>query len=105
MGWKAWTTMRLNIALLLVSILAVGIAFAATDFAGTVLMVDQVANKLSVKKDEGGTRFTFVINEKTQFEGANLKSLKDVQKGDSVTVQYQVVGSQYVAEKVIARKK
>ncbi|MBI4400385.1 MAG: hypothetical protein HY581_01990 [Nitrospirae bacterium] len=78
-------------------------AQSGTDFAGTVLMVDPGAGKLSVKKD--GTRFTFVINDKTQFDGPGLKSLKDVKKGDSVTVQYVVTGSQYIAQKVTAAKK
>lgn len=75
-------------------------AESGTDFPGTVLMVDPAAGKLSVKKDGGGTRFTFVINDKTQFEGAGLNSLKDVKKGDNVTVNYVVTGSQYIAQKV-----
>ncbi|HET8580301.1 MAG TPA: hypothetical protein VFL31_04815 [Nitrospiraceae bacterium] len=75
-------------------------AQSGTDFLGTVLMVDLAAGKLSVKKIEGGTRFTFVVNDKTQFEGAGLKSLKDVKKGDNVTVNYVVTGAQYIAQKV-----
>lgn len=75
-------------------------AESGTDFPGTVLMVDPAAGKLSVKKDGGGTRFTFVVNDKTQFEGAGLNSLKDVKKGDNVTVNYVVTGSQYIAQKV-----
>jgi len=83
-------------------VIAIGPALAesGTDFPGTVLMVDPAAGKLSVKKDGGGTRFTFVVNDKTKFEGAGLNSLKDVKKGDNVTVNYVVTGSQYIAQKV-----
>ena len=80
-------------------------AQAATDFAGTVLSVDAAAGKLSVKKADGGTRFTFVVDDKTRFEGAGLTSLKDVKKGENVTVNYVVSGSQYVAVKVTAKSK
>lgn len=76
------------------------LAQSGTDFPGTVVMVDPAAGKLAVKKEAGGTRFTFVVNDKTQFEGPGLKSLKDIRKGDSVTVTYQVTGSQYLAVKV-----
>jgi len=62
--------------------------------------VDPAGGKLSVKKDGGGTRFTFVVNDKTKFEGEGLNSLKDVKKGDNVTVNYVVTGSQYVAQRV-----
>nr|MBI3614686.1 hypothetical protein [Nitrospirota bacterium] len=74
-------------------------AQAGVEFSGTVLLVDPAAGKLAVKKDGGGTRFTFVVNEKTQFEGA-IKSLKDVKKDDKVTVLYAVTGSQYLAQKI-----
>lgn len=76
------------------------LAESGTDFPGTVLMVDPSAGKLSVKKDGGGTRFTFVVNDKTKFEGEGLNSLKDVKKGDNVTVNYVVTGSQYIAQRV-----
>jgi hypothetical protein len=76
-----------------------------TDFAGTVLTVDATAGKLGVKKDGGGTRFTFVVTDKTQFGGPGLTGLKDVKKGDSVTVTYVVTGSQYIAQKVTAKSK
>ena len=72
-----------------------------TDFKGTVL-ADPAAGKLIVKKDEGGTRFTFVVNDKTQFTGSTLKSLADIKKGDHVIITYVVDGSQYVAQKVTA---
>ena len=90
------------LTLFCLSFIAVGLvlAQAGTDFPGTVLMVDPAAGKLSVKKDGGGTRFTFVVNDKTQFEGAGLKSLKDVKKGDNVMVNYVVSGSLYIAQKV-----
>jgi hypothetical protein len=78
---------------------------AGTDFPGTVVMVDPGAAKISVKKEQGGTRFTFVVNDKTRFSGPGLKSLADVKKGDEVTVTYSVNGSQYVAETIVARTK
>lgn len=81
--------------------MAVGLTLAAaesgTEFPGTVLMVDQATGKFAVKKDGGGTRFTFVANQKTRFQGAGLASLKDLKKDDKVTVVYQVQGSQYLA--------
>lgn len=72
-----------------------------TDFKGMVL-ADPAAGKLIVKKDEGGTRFTFVVNDKTQFTGSTVKSLADIKKGDHVMVTYVVNGSQYVAQNVTA---
>jgi hypothetical protein len=72
-----------------------------TDFKGTVL-ADPAAGKLIVKKDEGGTRFTFVIDDKTKFMGSMVKSLADIKKGDHVIVTYVVNGSQYVARNVRA---
>ncbi len=102
--------MRASAALmvLITSVYLVGMSTAlaqgGTDFPGTVLMVDAAAGKLAVKKETGGTRFTFLVNDKTQFEGPGLKSLKDVMKGDSVTVHYQVSGSQYFALKVTKGK-
>jgi hypothetical protein len=77
-------------------------AQGGTDFQGTVLMADPAAGKLVVKKDEGGTRFTFVVNDKTQFTGSGLKNLADIKKGDHVVVTYLVNGAQYVAQKVTA---
>jgi hypothetical protein len=76
------------------------LAESGVDFPGTVLMVDQAAGKLAVKKTDGGIRFTFAVNDKTRFEGPGFKSLQDLKKGDSVTVNYQVTGSQYLALKV-----
>jgi len=40
-----------------------------------------------------------VVNGKTQFQGS-AKSLKDLQKGDNVTVTYVVNGSQYLAQRI-----
>jgi hypothetical protein len=71
-----------------------------TEFPGTVLTVDQVAGKFAVKKDGGGTRFTFVANEKTKFAGTGLVSLRDLKKDDHVLVVYRVQGSQYLADSV-----
>lgn len=76
-------------------------AQGGTDFKGTVL-ADPAAGKLIVKKDDGGTRFTFVVNDKTQFTGSALKSLADIKKGDRVIVHYLLNGSQYVAQTVTA---
>jgi hypothetical protein len=76
-------------------------AAEGTDFSGIVLLVDSAAGKLTVKKD--GTRFTFVVNDKTRFEGGP-QSLADLKKGDGVTVQYQVSSSQYVALKVTGKR-
>jgi hypothetical protein len=86
-------------------LLAIPSIQAGTDFPGTVLMVDPGAGKISVKKEQGGTRFTFVVNDKTQFSGPGLKTLADVKKGADVTVTYSVHGSQYVAETIAARTK
>jgi hypothetical protein len=68
-----------------------------------VLLVDSSTGKLALKKDGTGTRFTFVATDKTRFEGG-LKSLADIKRGDSVTVQYQVSGSQYLLLKVTPRR-
>jgi len=73
----------------------------AVEFPGTVLKVDEASGKLAVKKD--GTRFTFVIDGKTKFDGS-AKSLKDVKAGDAVTVTYLVMGSQYIAQKIAKGK-
>ena len=72
----------------------------AVDFPGTVLKVDDVAGKLTVKKD--GTRFTFVVDGRTQYAG--VKALKEIKAGDRVTVSYLVMGSQYVAQKIAKSK-
>src|SRR5437867_13125086 len=99
---QAWTGGVLTLFCLSFFLIAIGSALAesGTDFPGTVLMVDPAGGKLSVKKDGGGTRFTFVVNDKTKFEGAGLNSLKNAKKGDNVTENYVVVGSQYIARKV-----
>jgi hypothetical protein len=77
-------------------------AQGGTDFKGTVLTADPATGKLVVKKDEGGTRFTFVVNDKTQFTGNALTGLADIKKGDHVIVNFLVNGSQYVAQTVTA---
>lgn len=68
-----------------------------TEFPGTVVSVDQGAAKFSVKKDGGGTRFTFVTDDKTTYSGTGLTSVKDLKKDDHVVVTYQVQGTKYVA--------
>lgn len=72
----------------------------AVDFPGTVLKIDEAAGKLTVKKE--GTRFTFVIDGRTQYAG--VKSLNEIKAGDSVTVTYTVMGNQYVAQKIAKGK-
>lgn len=72
------------------------LAQSAVDFPGTVLKVDDASGKLTVKKD--GTRFTFVVDGRTQYAG--IKALKDIRAGDAVTVTYIVMGSQYIAQKI-----
>jgi hypothetical protein len=96
--------------LLLVGILAgammsASFAMAAgeVEFAGTVLAADAKAGKLTVKKDAGGTRFTFLTNEETRWE-PDLKGIGDLKKEDHVTVWYQMQGSQYVARRVARAK-
>jgi Cu/Ag efflux protein CusF len=76
-------------------------AESAVAFPGTVVMVDEAAKKIAVKKDQGGTRFTFVADEKTQYAGVG--GLDKLKKGDSVTVTYVVKGSQYIAQKIAKR--
>lgn len=68
-----------------------------TEFPGTVVSIDQSAGKFAVKKDGGGTRFTFVTDDKTAYSGTGLTSVKDLKKDDHVVVTYQVKGTKYVA--------
>ncbi|MBI5777748.1 MAG: hypothetical protein HY444_10215 [Nitrospirae bacterium] len=75
---------------------APALAQNVVDFPGTVLKVDDAAGKLTVKKD--GTRFTFVVDGRTQYAG--VKALKEIKAGDVVTVTYIVMGSQYIAQKI-----
>jgi hypothetical protein len=78
-------------------------AEGGTAFVGTVLSVDAASGKFAVKKDGGGSRFTFVANEKTHFDGG-AKAVKDLKKDDHVAVLYQVQGSQYLALNVTLTK-
>lgn len=96
----------------LLTILAIGLlawpggsvsADTGTEFPGTVVTVDQATGKFAVKKESGGTRFTFVANDKTKFEGGP-KSLKELKQGDHVVVLYQATGPQYIALKVSLKK-
>lgn len=80
------------VAVLSVPVLAQNIV----DFPGTVLKVDAAAGKLTVKK--GGTRFTFIVDGRTQYAG--IKALQDIKAGATVTVSYIAMGSQYVAQKI-----
>lgn len=97
MTYRSVLTLALVLCVAVVS--APVLAQNAVDFPGTVLKVDDAAGKLTVKKD--GTRFTFVVDGRTQYAG--VKALKDLKAGDAVTVTYIVMGSQYIAQK-IARK-
>ena len=76
-------------------------AEGGTEFTG--VSVDTTSGKFAVKKDGGGSRFTFVANEKTHFDGG-AKAVKDLKKDDHVAVLYQVQGSQYVALNVALKK-
>ena len=88
---------------MLESSLAPARAEGGTEFVGTVLSVDTASGKFAVKKDGGGSRFTFVANEKTHFDGG-VKAVKDLKKDDHVAVLYQVQGSQYVALNIALKK-
>lgn len=79
-------------------------AAGPVEFAGTVVMTDSAAGKMAIKKESGGTRFTFVTNDKTQWEHG-LKGIQDLKKDDRVVVLYQVQGSQYLALKVSPKEK
>lgn len=98
--------MRYPTILVLVLVVCVAVLSApvlaqnAVDFPGTVLKVDDASGKLTVKKD--GTRFTFVVDGRTQYAG--IKTLKDIKAGDAVTVTYIVMGSQYVAQRIAKSK-
>ncbi len=68
------------------------------EFSGTVLKVDQAAGKVTVKKEGSGTRFTFVVNAKTTYKGA--EGLAGLKPGDAVTVHYVTEGSTYLAKAI-----
>jgi hypothetical protein len=78
-------------------------AAAEVEFAGTVLTADAKTGKIAIKKESGGTRFTFVTNEQTHWENG-LKGIGDLKKDDHVVVVYQVQGSQYLALRVTPKK-
>ncbi|MET0515548.1 MAG: hypothetical protein ABW047_09525 [Nitrospiraceae bacterium] len=79
-------------------------AAGPVEFVGTVVMTDSGAGKIAIKKDGGGTRFTFVTSDKTLWE-RGLKGIQDLKKDDRVVVLYQVQGSQYLALKVSPKEK
>ena len=95
------------VVLVVACVCTMSVVSAQTDkgieFQGTVLTVDLTAGKFAVKKDGGGTRFTFVANDATKFQGTGLASLKDLQRDDKVMVLYHVQGSQYLAISVTKR--
>lgn len=102
-SWKHRTVILLVSVILVIFCPRAAAVYAqgGVDFKGTVL-ADPAAGKLIVKQDEGGTRFTFVVNEKTQVIGSGLKSVADIKKGDHVVVNYVVSGSQYIAHTISA---
>lgn len=81
------------------TVLAVG----EVEFPGAILKVDRAAGKVTVKKAGSGTRFTFVVNAKTKFEGT--KDLAGLMPGDAVTVLYVTEGGTYLAKAVIKSAK
>lgn len=90
----------LGLLLILSCATAATVRAEGIEFSGTVLASDTAAGKLVVKKDDGGTRFTFVVSDKTQFAGGGPKKLAEVKKGDHVTVKYVVDGTRYVAHTI-----
>jgi hypothetical protein len=103
-GRSVWYRL-LFLVVLMSSIATAGQAWAATEveFAGTVIAADAKTGKIAVKKESGGTRFTFVTNEQTRWE-SGLKGIGDLKKDDHVVVGYQVQGSQYIALRVATKK-
>lgn len=93
-----WVTLAMAVLVMYVAAVSAPAVFAqnTVDFPGTVLKVDDASGKLTVKKD--GTRFTFVVDGRTQYAG--VKALKEIKAGDAVTVTYIVMGSQYIAQKI-----
>jgi hypothetical protein len=84
-------------------VLLIGLApltWAATTFEGTVVSADAAAGKLVVSNKQSGARFTFIVTKNTAFEGEKLKSLADLTKGQTVQVDYETKGTQYMASKV-----
>ena len=106
LGVRAAGLLAIAIALTIeLGMQAQAMAQQVVEFAGTVLSIDVGAKKFAVLKEGGGTRFTFVANDQTQFKGEGLKTLSNLKKGDAVTVIYRVVGSQYQAQVVTKKTK
>lgn len=101
---RRWNVLILIVAAA-VTIGTWAVAGEPADFPGTVLSVDVAGGKLAVKKDGGGTRFTFVVTGKTRFQGHGLAGLKDVKKDDHLLVQYQVESGKYLAVTITAKAK
>ena len=106
LGVRAAGLLAIAIALTIeLGMQAQAMAQQVVEFAGSVLSIDVGAKKFAVLKEGGGTRFTFVANDQTQFKGEGLKTVSDLKKGDAVTVIYRVVGSQYQAQVVTKKTK
>jgi hypothetical protein len=103
-GRSTWFGHLLVLALMS-GIATAGPAAAAgeVEFPGTVISADPKSGKVAVKKESGGTRFTFVTNEQTHWE-SGLKGIEDLRKDDHIVVWYQVKGSQYIALRVAPKK-
>ena len=78
-------------------------AAGEVEFPGTVVSTDAKTGKMAVKKESGGTRFTFMTNDQTRWE-SGLKGIQDLKKDDHVVVWYEVKGSQYIALRVAPKK-
>jgi hypothetical protein len=103
-GRSGWCRLLLLLVLMgMIATAARPVAAAEVEFAGTVISADAKTGKIAVKKEAGGTRFTFVTNEQTRWE-SGLKGIGDLKKDDHVVVGYQVQGSQYIAIRVAPKK-
>ena len=100
---RQWIMLPLLLTGLFVAAMYQAEAAKEVEFAGVVMTADARTGKMAVKKEGGGTRFTFVTNEQTRWEGG-LKGMADVKKDDSVVVLYQVQGTQYLAVRVAPKK-
>jgi len=99
----------------MVSVVAVGLAFASTtfaaekaekakpashDFTGVIESVDATANTVIVKKKDESK--TFSVTEKTKYATADKPeaALADLKQGDKVKVQFIEDGGKTVAKKI-----
>lgn len=104
-SWSTWFGIPLLLSVLMSGVATAGPAAAAgeVEFPGTVISADAKTGKVAVKKESGGTRFTFVTNEQTRWENG-LKGVADLKKDDHIVVWYEVKGSQYIALRIAPKK-